>query len=95
MMPTFGIPVTANKNPQFVRMQITFRRKVYRPARLVCEAFHGPPPPGKPNALHRDENPRNNRPENLFWGSQRENYSHPKISAYVRSGHRGRRVYPL
>jgi hypothetical protein len=39
---------------------------------LVCEAFHGPPPPGA-WALHRDDNPLNNTPENLYWGTPSDN----------------------
>lgn len=41
--------------------------------RLVCEAFHGPPPEGKPNALHRDGDPSNNTAGNLYWGDQSDN----------------------
>lgn len=41
--------------------------------RLVCEAFHGPAPEGKPLACHWDGNPRNNRADNLYWGSQADN----------------------
>ena len=41
--------------------------------RLVCEAYHGPPPDDKPLALHRDGNPLNNRAENLYWGDPHEN----------------------
>ena len=54
----------------------------YMVARLVCAAFHGPSPPGKPNALHDDENARNNRPENLHWGTQKENLNYPGFIAY-------------
>lgn len=41
--------------------------------RLVCEAFHGPAPDDKPNALHRDGDQSNNRADNLHWGSTSEN----------------------
>lgn len=41
--------------------------------RLVCEAFHGPAPDGKPNALHNDGDSRNNHFTNLRWGSQKDN----------------------
>lgn len=41
--------------------------------RLVCEAFHGPAPEGKPNALHRNGDPGDNRPANLYWGDQSDN----------------------
>ena len=40
---------------------------------LVALAFLGEPPEGKPNVLHWDDNPENNRVENLRWGDQREN----------------------
>ena len=39
---------------------------------LVCEAFHGPRPPGL-QVLHGAGGRRNNRPENLSWGSPRQN----------------------
>lgn len=41
--------------------------------RLVCEAFHGPPTPETPYALHRDGNPSNNTADNLYWGNQSQN----------------------
>ena len=40
--------------------------------RLVLEAFSGPPPVGTVGC-HRDDNPRNNRLENLYWGTSAEN----------------------
>lgn len=40
--------------------------------RLVAEAFI-PNPEGLPNVLHWDDNPTNNRKENLRWGTQRDN----------------------
>lgn len=42
-------------------------------ARLVCLAFHGLPPTGKENVLHYDDNSFNNIPENLRWGTLKEN----------------------
>jgi len=53
-------------------------------ARLVCEAFNGPPAPGQ-LALHEDENSRNNSSENLRWGTQKENLNYPKFLDYCRS----------
>jgi len=41
--------------------------------RLVAEAFLPPPPKGKDCVCHRDDNPGNNKPENLFWGDRRDN----------------------
>ena len=35
--------------------------------RLICLAFHGLPPEGCTDCNHRDENKKNNTPENLEW----------------------------
>lgn len=42
--------------------------------RLVLEAFVGPCPKGQ-QCLHLDSNPRNNRLDNLKWGTPVENHS--------------------
>ncbi len=44
-------------------------------SRLVLEAFVGPAPEGKPNALHNINDLSNNRVDNLRWGDQFENMS--------------------
>lgn len=51
----------------------------------VCEAFHGPKPFPKAVVIHLDENAHNNRPENLKWGTQKENCASPGYRAYCRS----------
>lgn len=51
----------------------------------VCEAFHGPRPFDGAVVIHLDENGLNNRPENLRWGTQKENLNMPKVKAYHRS----------
>lgn len=40
---------------------------------LVALAFHGPCPRGCTLVRHLDGNPRNNRPDNLRWGTPAEN----------------------
>jgi len=40
--------------------------------RLVCEAWHGPRPEGM-ECRHLDGNPFNNTPDNLRWGTSKEN----------------------
>jgi hypothetical protein len=40
---------------------------------LVCTAWHGPPPFEGAMVLHWDDDPTNNRPENLRFGTVREN----------------------
>jgi len=67
------------------RMIFTFRQKTYKVHRLICEAFNGPPPPGKNVCMHLDEDYRNNRPENLKWGTQKENLNAPKFIEYCKS----------
>lgn len=57
-------------------------RKVHQ---LVCEAFHGPKPFDAAVVIHKDENALNNRPENLKWGTQKENLNAPGFKAYCRS----------
>ena len=53
--------------------------------RVVCEAFHGPPPSSDSVVIHVDEDGLNNRPENLRWGTQKENLNMPKFIRYCRS----------
>ena len=67
------------------RYTFMFKRKTYRVARLVCEAFHGPPPFEGAVALHKDEDSRTNKEGNLEWGTQDENLNAPKVKAYHRS----------
>lgn len=55
---------------------------------LVCEAFHGPKPSPEAVVIHLDENALNNRPENLKWGTQKENLNMPKFKAWQSSPER-------
>jgi hypothetical protein len=66
------------------RYILVHERKSYKVARLVAEAFHGPPPFERAVVMHLDENSRNNKPENLAWGTQRENMNAPKFKAWQR-----------
>lgn len=45
----------------------------YKAHRLVCEAFHGPAPEGKPCVAHGDGVRTNNHYTNLRWASHQEN----------------------
>jgi hypothetical protein len=80
--PTFG--AYYENDPQS-RPSIQIARKNYHVSRLVCEAFHGSPLDDAPNALHRNENAHDNRSENLYWGTQRENLNAPGFLRYCRS----------
>jgi hypothetical protein len=49
------------------------RRTMQSVHRLVCAAFHGPAPEGKPVARHLDGTRDNNAAPNLAWGSALDN----------------------
>src|SRR5689334_19621872 len=53
--------------------------------RAVCEAFHGPAPSPQHVVLHIDENGLNNLPENLRWGTRKENQNAPGFKAWAAS----------
>lgn len=65
------------------------RGRTHKVARLVCAAFHGAPPDGKFVCIHLDEDARNNKPENLEWGTQKQNLNFPKYLARMRARERG------
>lgn len=80
--PSYGVRVTTTGQIPF-RMQIVSRRKTKRVHRLICEAFHGSPGEGE-EVMHLNECPIDNRPDNLRWGTRKENLNHPKIKSYHR-----------
>lgn len=75
--PHFGV-----WNKQDGRFIIVYKGRTYKVAQLVCEAFHGPKPFARAVCMHKDENAANNRPENLSWGTQKENLNAPKFKEY-------------
>lgn len=64
------------------RYILQWQAKTYKIARLVCEAFHGPAPEGMNICMHLDENSRNNLPDNLKWGTQKQNLNAPGFIKY-------------
>lgn len=66
------------------RYVYVLKGKSYKAHRLICEAFHGPAPDGAV-CMHLDENSRNNRPENLAWGTQKENLNAPGFIRYCKN----------
>lgn len=85
-----GKPYPGVWSPTANRYILQFRRKTYKVARLVCEAFHGPAPAETPVCMHLDENSRNNRPENLAWGTQKANLNAPGFLARSSRSRMGR-----
>jgi hypothetical protein len=54
--------------------------------KLVCMAFHGMPPFPYYQVRHLDGNQQNNRPENLAWGSQEDNWMDRKVHGHGMEG---------
>lgn len=67
------------------RFIYVLKGKTYKVARVVCEAFNGPPPFERAGCMHLDENSGNNTPTNLQWGTQKENLNAPGFIAYCHS----------
>ena len=87
--PTLGVKCRAAKTARHEYFGLYARfygnMKVHR---LVCEAFHGPPPFDRAVVIHLDENALNNRADNLKWGTQKENLNMPGFIAYLKSDER-------
>lgn len=67
------------------RYHTVYKGKTYRVHQLVCEAFHGPKPFDGAVVMHKDECASNNCPDNLQWGTQKENLNAPGFIEYCRS----------
>jgi len=84
--PTFGVKTKASKTARHEYMGIVSKKfgnmKIHR---LVCEAFHGPPPFDRAVVIHIDEDATNNKSDNLRWGTQKENLNMPKFIEYCKS----------
>lgn len=80
----FGVKRKAEKTARHEYYGTTYRGKSFKVHRLVCEAFHGPAPDGMPVVLHLNEDALDNRPENLRWGTQKENLNMPKFIEYCK-----------
>lgn len=52
--------------------RVEVKGRGYQAHRLICAAFHGPPEPGQVT-MHLNDVRDDNRPENLRWGSWKDN----------------------
>jgi HNH endonuclease len=84
--PSFGYEEkSATGRPEISKRRIIRvgrLKKTFKIAQLVCEAFHGPRPFPKAVTIHLDEDPSNNVPGNLKWGTQKENLNMPKYKEW-------------
>lgn len=78
-----GKPWTSTWDDEQKRFTFQYKGKTYRVARCVCEAFNGPEPFPDAVAMHKDENSRNNRSDNLQWATQEQNLNCPNFLVYA------------
>jgi len=84
--PTYGYTAKASKTAR--HKYKSYSNKVFgniKVHKAICEAFHGPAPFLKAVVIHKDENAFNNVPENLKWGSQKENLNMPGFIEYCKT----------
>jgi len=83
--PVFGSKRKSSKTARHEYYGVLYRGKNYKIHRLVCEAFHGVPVGDRTFVLHADDNALNNKPENLSWGTQKENLNASGFIEYCKS----------
>lgn len=79
--PTYGSILTDRKTGYKRRRVLWIGLGPLVVSRLVCAAFHGPAPFEDAVAMHLDNDPLNNDPENLEWGTQADNLAAPAYRA--------------
>jgi HNH endonuclease len=62
-----------------VVLRVSGKGKRFSVHRLVCEAYNGLPSADKNICMHLNGDTSDNRPDNLKWGTQKENKSHEVI----------------
>jgi len=75
--PTFG----CWDGKRFVYL---FKRKTFKVHFAVCETFNGLRPFPKAVVMHDDESSSNNAPDNLKWGTQKQNLNYPGFIEYCK-----------
>lgn len=80
-----GTETRASRTARHKYYGVVYRGRNYKVHRLICEAFHGPAPDGMGVVIHINEDALDNRPENIKWGTQRENLNADGFIDYCRS----------
>ena len=83
--PVYGCVTKSSATARHKYYGFVYRSKNYKVHRLVCEAFYGPAPEGKNVVIHENENALDNRPENIRWGTQKENLNAAGFIAYCKA----------
>jgi len=76
-------------------VSVAIHKHKYKIHRLMAEAFELPRAPGQDSVDHIDNNPGNNRIENLRWATQEEQVQHSYASNSQRNSSAGRTSKPL
>ena len=88
-VPTYGCDDTSatrrSDSPMRKIVRIDRLKRTFKVHQLICEAFHGPKPTPEHIVLHLDEDPSNNVPGNLRWGTRKENQRFPKVQKAFRN----------
>jgi hypothetical protein len=82
--PVYGVKRKSIKGAKHTYLAVVYRGKNLKIHRLVCAAFHGIAPSEKAVVIHLDEDGTNNRPDNLKWGTQKENMNAAGFIAYCK-----------
>lgn len=74
VQPWHGKRRNGKTTKKFVIVVAGCPQRSVRTSRLVCLAFRGAPPDAAHNnACHRDDDPANDRVDNLYWGTSKDN----------------------
>lgn len=80
-----GKPISFRRNEgRYFRVKL--EGKLYQVHVLVCSAFHGEAPEGKPMALHKDDCPHSNHFSNLYWGDRADNLVDARRNGRILAG---------
>lgn len=86
------VPYSGRYGHQQVLLGAYGKRQCKTVHSLVCAAFNGPKPSVQHQCAHRDGNPRNNVPGNLYWATAKQNAddreAHGRTARGDRSGPR-------
>jgi hypothetical protein len=75
--------------------QVSINGRLYYLHRLVCTAWHGPPPTPEHQVNHKDFDSSNNMPDNLAWASRTEITRHSLANNPNRKSNAGARSKPV